>query len=81
MCDVVQTNWLLCHLGKDYEIKSVLTSSDLESYNTYKVRFLLSPNIYLNSLFSQVNETPENFNCLVKLRVAQGLINALYMIK
>lgn len=32
MCDVVQTNRLLCHLGKDYEIKSVLTSSVLESY-------------------------------------------------
>lgn len=49
--------------------------------NTYKVRFLLSPNIYLNLFFSQVNETPGNFNCLLKLRVAQELINALYMIK
>lgn len=32
MCDVVQNNWLLCHSGKDYEIKSALTNSVLETY-------------------------------------------------
>lgn len=32
MCGVVQTDWLLCHLGKDYEIKSALTSLVLERY-------------------------------------------------
>ena len=29
---MIQTDWLLCHLDKDYEIKSALTSLVLESY-------------------------------------------------
>lgn len=32
MCGVVQIDWLLCRLGKDYEIKSALASLVLESY-------------------------------------------------
>lgn len=69
MCDVVQTNGLLCHLGKDYEIKSVLTSSVLESYKHILGKmFPFSKHFF--KFIVQASETPENFHCLVKLRVA-----------
>lgn len=80
MCDVVQTVWLFCPLGKDYEIKTVLTSLVLENYRQVPGKTLLSKHLSSTNgntffkIFSQTSEWKPQRILMVwwNLRVAQG---------